>query len=279
MHAVHVIGRDTTESYVLQRLAARVRNIRRSLGDAYDAAPVPDTLLAAGALGCAALHEPDVPSPPQVFRPRAPDDHSEHEVCELLNWVRRADPGEGRTVTGSRQDERLPVAAVRSRVRARLGLSPGVVLGFRVEALSATGRAAAGRVVTVHVILAAPALSGASPSTLVTAVLPLAHAAAVREGTTALEQDLEAHHRYAARASARESALLAAATEGDREVRAAALVQPGLFDRRALDEAARQHAGREHRRELHAARLAQLALERNVDPALRAEPIFALVLR
>ena len=278
VHAVHVVGRDTTESYVLDRLAARVRKIRRSLGDAYDARPIPDTLLAAGALGHEALPEPDVPSPAQVFRQRPPAECGDREVCDLLDWARRMDPAADRIPTGPRRGERLPLATVPPRVRARLGLEPGVVLGFQVAAVCATGRTAAGRVVTVHIALAPQAVRGASPSTLVAGVLQLAHAAAAPEATGALEPELDAHRRHAARASARESALLTAATGCDRGPQAAP-VQAGLFDRRALNEAVRQLAGREHRRRLHAARLAQFVLERSVEPQVRAEPIFALVLR
>jgi hypothetical protein len=130
--------------------------------------------------------------------------------------------------------------------------------------------------VAIHVALAAAAVSRARPSTLVAAVLPIARTAAVAAGAESLALDLEAHRRYTARASARESALLAAVS--DTGVRPP-FVQPGLFDHRALHEATRQHAAREHRRQLHAARLARLALEAHVEPGWRAEPILALVLR
>jgi hypothetical protein len=278
VHAVLVVGEDTAESYVLERLATRVRNIRRSLGDAYGGTPVSDTLLAGGALGEETTHDPPVSAEAAAFRPWSPAEREAHDICALLHWARRtaagADPGSDRRTRG----ERLPLAAVRPRVRARLGLAQGVLLGFRVEATSGNARTAAAAVVMVHVALAAPALSAARPATLVSGVLPLAQAAAARAGAESMVVEIDAHHRYVARASTREAALLSAATPVDADV-PSPLVQPGLFDRRALHEAARQEAAREHRRGLHAARLSQLALEQGLEPEVCAEPILAMVLQ
>ena len=172
------------------------------------------------------------------------------------------------------RDDHLPLAIVRPRSRARLGLAPGVVLGFRVEARSAAGRPAASTIVVVHVALAPAALSGARRRRSLAALLPLAAAAASREGTASLAEDLEAHHRYTARATAREAALRRPPLA--MTARQAAPVQPGLFDRRAVHEAARQREAREHRRELHNARLAQLALGGHIEERLSVQPVFGL---
>ena len=66
-------------------------------------------------------------------------------------------------------------------------------------------------------------------------------------------------------------------TGGDGDVRPT-LVQPGLFDRRALHEAARQQSARDHRRHLHNARLERFARDARVA-GVRVEPVVALVLR
>ena len=117
----------------------------------------------------------------------------------------------------------------------------------------------------------------ARASTLIGGLLPLGRARAVREGAVSMAADLEERRAYIARARAREAALLAAAEgPGEGEPR---LVQPGLFDHRAVHEAVRQHAARRFRRQLHAARLAQLDEESAAALVWSAEPILALVLR
>ena len=276
VHAVHLIGRDTAETYVLERLVARVRNIRRSLGDMHDGVAVDDTLLAAGALGATVPETQDVPPAGAVSGSLLPPDRNEHRVCEWLETVRRLVSAAQQRNAGFDAGRHLPMAIVRPRLRARLALSPGVVLGFRVEARSAAGRPAASAVVAVHVALAPAALSRTRPSTLLAAVLPLAEPAASRAGAECLADDLAAHHRYTARAGAREAALRTVASRDDAAGRA---VQPGLFDGRAVHQAARQRDAREHRSQLHTARLAQLALGARVDERLSVEPILALVLR
>jgi hypothetical protein len=98
----------------------------------------------------------------------------------------------------------------------------------------------------------------------------------LRQGAASLAGALDAHHLYTERATAREAALRAVAAGNRGE---AGCLQPGLFDQRAVNQAAQQREAREHRRELHTARLAQIALEARVDERLSAEPILALVLR
>ncbi len=277
VHALHLTGRDTAEGYVLERLAARVRNIRRALGETYDGLVWDDTLLAAGALGTQAAETPDVPVAGAAWRSWLPPQRDERRVCELLDAARQLAGAAQQRHAAPPEGDHLPLAIVRAGQRARLALAPGVVLGFRVDARSAAGRPAASTIVVVHVALDPAALSGARPPTLLTALLPLAAAAASREGTASLAEDLEAHHRYTARATAREAALRTAATGDDGE--AGGPVQPGLFDRRAVQEAAQQRESREGRRELHTTRLAQLALGGHIEERLSVQPIFGLVLR
>jgi superfamily II DNA or RNA helicase len=276
VHALHLIGCDTAEAYVLERLAGRVRNIRRALHETYDGAALDDTLLAAGALGTAAPDMRDVPPAGSAGRKWLPPDRGEHCVCELLDAVRRLASAAAHRHASTPAADDLPLAIVRHRQRVRLGLAPGIVLGFRVEARSAGGLPAASAVVVIHVALAPSALSRTRPSRLLAAVLPLAAATAVREGAASLAGAVDAHHLYSERATAREAALRAVAAGNRGE---AGCLQPGLFDRRAVHHAGQQREAREHRRELHTARLAQIAREAQVDERLSAEPILALVLR
>jgi superfamily II DNA or RNA helicase len=276
VHALHLIGCDTAEAYVLERLAGRVRNIRRALDGTHDGAALDDTLLAAGALGTAAPDTREVPPAAAAGRKWLPPDRGEHRVCELLDAVRRLASVAAHRHACTPAADHLPLAFVRRRQRVRLGLAPGIVLGFRVEARSATGLPAASAVVVIHVALAPAALSRTRPSRLLAALAPLAAATALREGAASLAEALHAHHLYTGRVTAREAALRAAAAE-DHD--GAGCLQPGLFDRRAVHHAAQQRAAREHRFELHTARLARIALEAQVDERLSAEPILALVLR
>jgi superfamily II DNA or RNA helicase len=273
VHAVHLVGRDTAESSVLERLVGRARSIRRALGGD-DPTGIADIDLAAGALGLAPAQAPaPAPSDMPVFL-WSPVDRGERELCELLARAghlirpRRVRP------SARRASPRPPIAVVRPRLRQRLSLEPGVVLGFRVDAMTAAGRPAASAVIVVHVALA-PAACRTRPAVLVSAVLPMARAAAIDDSASRLAPELDAHRTYIARATARETALVEiAARDGTR-----AAVQAGLFDRRALDEAARQETQRERRHGAHAARLEQLALDARVEPVPRAEPLVALVLR
>jgi hypothetical protein len=278
VHALHLVGRDTAERYVFDRLADRMRAIRRSLGDTCEGIAFDDSLLAAGALGTATPDSKDV-SPATAPGSRSPPaDRGERRVCGLLDAVRRLAAAAQQRHAAVRGDDRLPFAIVHPRQRARLALAPGVVLGFRVVARSAAGSTAASAVVAIHVALPPAALTRARPSMLLDAVLPLAATAALREGTACLAEDIHAHRRYTARAAARECALRQAASGADGAVDGWP-VQPGLFDARAVHRAAHQQEARERRRELHTARLAQLALAACVDESPSVEPLLALVLR
>ena len=157
-----------------------------------------------------------------------PPDRGERSVCELLDAVRRLASAAAHTARRHSCADRLPLAIVRPRQRVRLGLAPGIVLGFRVEARSAAGSPAASAVVVIHVALAPAALSRTRPSRLLAAVLPLAAATAVREGAASLAEALHAHHLYTARATAREAALRAAAAgdAGEAGGRAAGPLRP-----------------------------------------------------
>jgi superfamily II DNA or RNA helicase len=272
VHALHLVGRDTAERYVFERLADRMRAIRRSLGDTYEGVAFDDSLLAAGALGTATPDSKDV-SPAIAPGSRSPPgDRGERRVCGLLDAVRRLAAAAQRRHAAVRGDDRLPFAIVHPRQRTRLALAPGVVLGFRVVARSAAGTTAASAVVAIHVALPPAALTRARPSTLLDAT------AALRKGTACLAEDIHAHRRYTARATARECALREAASGADGAVDVWP-VQPGLFDARAVHRAAQQQEARERRRELHTARLAQLALAACIDESPSVEPLLALVLR
>jgi hypothetical protein len=274
VHAFHLVGCDTAEEHVLARLVARARSIRLALGGD-DETGIADLDLAAGALRFATpetLPASVLAHPPVSVWP--PVDGGERAVCELLASVRNL-MRRGRSHTSApRASPRLPLGVGGPRLRRRLSLEPGVVLGFRVDAMAASGRPAASAVIVVHVALGAAA-HRARPAVLVSAVLQLARLAALDDGVRRLAPDLDAYRQYIARGTARETALLETAAGDGRP----GAVQAGLFDRRAVHEAARQKRQRECRYRAHAARLEQLALDARIESGTRAEPLFALVLR
>jgi len=98
--------------------------------------------------------------------------------------------------------------------------------------------------------------------------------AAIDNGMHRLAPDLDTYRQYIARATIRETALLESVGRG-----ATTAVQAGLFDRRAISDAARQERQRTLRSRAYAARLAQLALDAYIEPVARADPLVALVLR
>jgi superfamily II DNA or RNA helicase len=273
VHAVHLVGRDTAEHSVLRRLVGRARSIREALGGD-DPSGLADIDLAAGAL------QVDLPearasvvAAPSVFM-WSDVNGGARAVCELLESARNLIRHRRTPPSAVRASTRLPVGVVGPRLRRRLSLEPGVVLGFRVDAVTASGRSAASTIVVVHVALAAAACR-AKPAILVPSVLTLARRAALDDGMRRLAPDLDGYRHYIARATARETALLETVVGGD----TTPAVQAGLFDRLAIEDAARQESQRERRRVAHAARLEQLALDARLEPVARAEPLVALVLR
>jgi len=277
VHAVHMVGRDTAESYVFARLAARVHTIRQSLGEVSDAIGITDGRLAADALGETEPERLEPAAAHPLFRPSLRAQEAAERGCRLLEAARRLDTSVAALDGPGRRGKGLPLAILRPRSTARLGVAPGILLGFRVEARGTVGAPVAAHVLAVHVQLPRGLLR-ARASTLVAGVLPMARASALREAAASMGADLEEHGAYLDRARAREASLLAM-TDAPGAGGPPLILQPGLFDRRAVHEAARQHAAREYRRELHATRLAQLEHESREALVWSAEPILALLLR
>jgi superfamily II DNA or RNA helicase len=277
VHAVHMVGSDTAESYVFTRLAARVQTIRRSLGEASDATGITEGGLAAGALGETDPEPVEPAAAHPLFTPSVRAQDAAERACRLLEAARRLDRSVAALDASALRGDSLPLVILRPRSTARLGLAPGILLGFRVDAGGTTSAPAAAHVLALHVQLPRGLLR-ARPSTLIAGVLPMARASALREAAVSMGADLEAHRASIDRARAREASLLAA-IDAPGAGGPPLLLQPGLFDRRAVHEAARQQAARGYRRELHAARLAQLDEESREALVWSAEPILALVLR
>jgi superfamily II DNA or RNA helicase len=276
VHAVHIVGRAGAERFVLDRLALRVRAARSALVDAYGAVGLSAERVVAEALGV---------DPPEIleratspFTPWQPDPHLPRHTCALLDGLRRLSRIEQHPANVTRRPrERLPLVMLGPRVRARLGLAPGAVLIFRVDVMTQAGRSAADALIAVHVALAPAGLRFRPASRLVSGVLPIARAAARAHAASLLASGIETHRAYTERALAREEAMHDAyAKPGGHP---AALLQAGLFDRRALVKEARRRADRDGWTALHAVRRAQLALDARLEPEWRIEPLAALVMR
>jgi superfamily II DNA or RNA helicase len=277
VHGLYLIARDTSESLVLERLAARMRRVRHALGEHAGDDAVPEAALAAAALG---LPPPATAVPAQ---PPALDWLGEDAVpigeCARAEGARRlhhAATRRARAASTVRDaDTGVPLVRVSRALGARLGLRQGVVLVFEVQALSRAGTVAGCAVVPVHVELAPGALAGGRPRELATALMPSARGAALaRALATELEASIARHTRWAAHAHRRESALLDALRRGAVEPP----VQPGLFETRAVQAAARREADRRRREDHHTFRLERLDEEQIIEEP-DARPILAIVVR
>ena len=265
---------------MLERLAARVRNIRRALGETHDGARTgrhaagswcpwdTRTRDARRSAGCSRRQKMAAPRPGRTPRLRVAG--------------RGAAAGErGRSTDTHRTPagDHLPLAFVRrAPARTSRAWHPASCSGSVSRHAPPTGSPAASAVVVIHVALAPAALSRTRPSTLL-AALASARGAQPRCGRVPRPwpRPSHAHHLYTARATAREAALRAAAA-GDDDGAGCPCSRAFSTDERCTMPHNNARA-REHRFELHTARLARIALEAQVDERLSVEPILALVLR
>ena len=280
VHGLHVVGRDTAESRVLARLAARVRSMRHALGSRATEGALPDTALAAAAL--------DLPAPasaaakPPVALEWLGDDcipGGEYGRAEDARRLFHAASGRAPSI-GPRRRRRgraaggAPLVRLSRSLAIRLGLRRGVTLVFDVEARSRAGTVAGRVLVPVQVELAAGAFACAGAAALAAALVPVARPSALAGASSDLAVRTARHRRWATQAAARESGLLCA-------LRTAAVqppVQAGLFDTRAVQAAARLEAHWQRREDHHARRLRRLADEQIIEQA-EASPALALVVR
>ena len=176
-----------------------------------------------------------------------PTDAGERASAHLLDAARRIDPSTDRRAGPVRAETNAACGVVRPRVRARLGLARASCSGSASKRVTQTGSTAAAVIMVVHVALAAAGVGGGDA-----ACARRRRSAAARgpRGRAETGPSSGSGHRGAqALQRARTHARVGAAAShagGDGDV-PSPLVQPGLFDRRALHEAARQQSAREHR--------------------------------
>ena len=237
VHAVSIVARDTAEDLVVAKLARRLARVAASLGDRDRLASfLTDARVARSVVAGAVLETNDDADPP-VSLPRAsPGDYPSGDVAASLAR-RRVPPA----------DDGVVVAGIR---RSRL-LGPGCVVIVRAAAVCNEGLIAE-RVFPVRIadpLSTRPATRAAARARAREAV-ERAEAALPRiEAASTWFAEVVAPHRAAvASRIGRERALQHVIVGGGE-------VQPGLFDRRALDDLERLRESADERRQEHERRL------------------------
>jgi superfamily II DNA or RNA helicase len=255
VHAATLVARDTAEDVVIANIARRLTRVARTLGpNDRLTAFLDDARIAGMAIGGDPI--PDLAadcdeSPATVVPPAA---LAEAERLQALASAGRASVSRTRDV------------AVTS-ARASVGLPAGFVAMVRWTLQAATGHTAACRTLFLHLPDRPAKPSTAADVRRAAAAAIAAHREEFVERARAevrplRETYLAAHARATGSRIAREIEIAGIAP-------AAAALQPGLFDRRAVDEATFAEAVRDDIREDTSRRIAQLrageALEERVD--------------
>jgi superfamily II DNA or RNA helicase len=263
VHVSNMVWQTGVEDAVLRRLDVRLTSINAAL-------PVHDALPVEGeAEGNGARLDAQAGSREYVVLP--PMDHDDTEWLDrvrTLPSLRRSVPTAGHADAGNRfVDDRVPVARIRRSMILGKGRS-GIALVFRARRMSSSGAVAADGVVAVFVARDREALDDFRLTSALNAAIGEAMPGVQAAAAAALERHVEHHYRRTHAQIDRVRALDASAVLRNLYD---PLVQPGLFDRRALSNAARERAAREalerHRRDWIA------LLERDLELDLPTPPI------
>jgi hypothetical protein len=172
-------------------------------------------------------------------------------------------------------DGRIPVAQIRPSPQL-LQARSGIVLVFRVQRVASSGAIAAEEVIPVFVAYEREALGRRRLRESLGAAVAPATARARDSAAPALDRGVAQHCKRAQaqlrRVRAMEPSALAGAIRDP-------LVQAGLFDRRALARAAREHAARDALERQQRDWVARLERDLAIDPHAVVIPIAALVVR
>jgi hypothetical protein len=172
-------------------------------------------------------------------------------------------------------DGRIPVARIPPSPEL-LQARSGIAFVFRVQRVASSGAIAADAVIPVFVAHEREALGSRSLRASLGASVAAATAHARESAAAALDRGVAQHCRRAQsqlrRVRAMEPSALAGAITHP-------LVQAGLFDRRALAQAAREHAARNALEAQQRAWIARLERDLAIDPHVFVIPIAALVVR
>ena len=271
VHVRHLVWRHALEGDVLRRLIRRAGAAGQAVGDG----AVPDWLaVGAAILGIAPPAAEDLqPRTQQVRRFAQEDDCSLECGLRALALLQRLESRTGRPTPRARRAR----PAIRVRRAPRDPWAHSVVIVYRVAALAASGQVAAQVVVPVRVEFGSDALSRASRRVLLRAAHQAAASHALAASRDLLRRPIECYQRRMRVALVRAQDVHAAVA---REYAAAdqdPLLQPGLFDQRALTAAARKQAIVESagRRLAEGAFLANAALDVRLPDT--AEVIGALI--
>ncbi len=255
VHAVHLVAGGTGEEQVLARLALRARRAREALaGGPQPAACLSEIEMAeslfAGAMLPTPSTQPDTghgPTPvagvadaaaplPHVSRADLSADAA-RQTARLETFRRLARRPDQALASALAELDRVAPWCARLRLRAGTARCPAVLALFRAEIVDGRGSLVERPLVAVRgpwPAEAAEAWRAARPHRLPGWLMAALRAGATRAVETRLDELRAVLPPRVAPLRARESAL---ATLADRPM---AAIQPGLFDRRALRQAARQ---------------------------------------
>ena len=251
-HGSHLVARDTSELLVLRNLSARMTRAVHALGErAMPAAALSETAIAARILGGARIEAASPAESPASRVPIAPDpalrDAAASEARRVADLRRLARLARG--VSSGAPDAALEIpapAAGRLRARGRRRscrthrLPPGALFLFAASIVDAQGRAVDSQLAIAHVPAGVHGARDrdwrAALDALLAGVRDPISSALRRQVADRLDSILPLHRAAVDRQARREALLLAHA----REPLARSIVQPGLFDRRALRQAAEE---------------------------------------
>lgn len=261
VHALHLMARDTAEGEILARLAARLSQVRASVGAGRE--PLPAPAVDEALVSTRTIEDGDAVAPlrPSNFRQIAEDE------AGRIDRLRRL--GAARLFAAPRI---TPPAVDSAPGRAWLTRRSGRRSTSRVALLCVFGaRLADGRGHLAETFIVPVRVDVASRLDAIGPAIERARVVATEHVRTRCAHTIASRAALIERLAARERAIAEASAAGV----AAELFQPGLFDRRAerTARARRERAERSQRR--LAARLAALDAARDVRPSDGVELLLA----
>ncbi len=271
VHVTNLVWQTGVEDPVLRRLDIRLASMRAALPAAVEAPvnfPSGRTSSECDARDLsAASHDYILHS--------APDD----DEIDALARARALEAIDSPSVTAGGRDRiadgRFPVA----RIRPSRGLAQarsGIVLVFRVQRVASSGSFAAEAVIPLFVPRDRDSLTGSTLHGLLEAAVAASTPLACVAAAETLERGLVFHDR---RTRAQLERVRSMEPGGSPLAIRDPLVQPGLFDRRALAQAARERSAREAMERHRSGWIARLERDLAVDTLAVAVPIAAFVVR
>jgi superfamily II DNA or RNA helicase len=277
-HALLLVARGGAERAVVARLAARIGRMRNAgpgpfMGSASDLA-IADALI---------NQHPDVASTALEDEPpaRAPAVTSAAPELAIAAVNEVARLSLVRKLGGQRpsQDGHLPVACLHQRKLRRLGLrfpAPCLIVFHGIHLTDRCGREIDRRLVPLLVPASAPVPCGSASQLRAFVERTLAATTAARHDAmtgllTEARSGAAVHVRMAHTLSAREAAI-----RRDLDTLTTRLVQPGLFDRRALREAAAARHQAESLRAMSTTRTRRLEAATEIETTMEVEAVLVV---